>query len=139
MARRNDHTREVIMEMAIKAGKKIIDKEGVAGFSARGVAKAIGYTVGTLYNVFTTHENLILHINAATLSVMKEFMTSRVSNKKVEGDIDYIKALAKFYIDFAYEHYNSWSALFEFSLPQDTLLPGWYTKKVYALFVLMCC
>ena len=52
MGRRNEHSRDEIKEMAIEAGKKIIVEEGFSNLGARKIARAIGYTVGTLYNVF---------------------------------------------------------------------------------------
>ena len=40
---------------------------GLSGFSTRQIAKKIGYTLGTLYNIFESYDDIILHINAATL------------------------------------------------------------------------
>ena len=52
MARRSDHSREELREMAITAAEQIVVEQGYEGLSARKVAAAIGYTVGTLYLVF---------------------------------------------------------------------------------------
>ena len=52
MARRNDNSRDELKEMSIAAGQEIILAEGFASFSARKVAKNIGYTIGTIYNIF---------------------------------------------------------------------------------------
>ena len=62
MSRRNDHTREEIKEMAINIGSKIIEEDGFNNFSIRKVAKNLGYTVGTLYNVFENYNDLLFHI-----------------------------------------------------------------------------
>ncbi|NRA73838.1 MAG: TetR/AcrR family transcriptional regulator [Rickettsiales bacterium] len=134
MARRNDHTRQEIMEMAVQAGKSILDKEGTAGFSARKIARQIGYTIGTLYNVFDNYANLALHINAVTLDAMAEYITVQVSDYKTKNCNIYIKKLADAHIEFVRTNYNSWSALFEFNLFQDTSLPKWYTDKIERLF-----
>ena len=48
MGRRNDHTREQLREMVLSAAELLIVREGMAGFSMRKVARAIGYTVGQL-------------------------------------------------------------------------------------------
>ena len=127
MARRNDHTREELMEMAISAGQKIISEDGFDQFSARKVAKEIGYTVGTIYNIFDSHNDLILHINSATLDDMYAFITHKM-NKKHSGN-NAIKNLFSYYIMFAQENYNRWSALFEFNIPQGDSLPDWQTNK----------
>jgi AcrR family transcriptional regulator len=67
MGRRNDHTRKDIKEMAVKAGLDIIEENGFSGLSTRKVASKIGYSVGTLYNVFENFDDLVFHINALTL------------------------------------------------------------------------
>ena len=52
MARRTGLTRPEIQSSALAAGRKLIVKNGLKTFSMRQVASEIGYTVGTLYNVF---------------------------------------------------------------------------------------
>ncbi len=139
MARRSDHTREEIKAMATAAGRELIREKGLAGFSARKVAAAIGYTVGTLYNVFENHDDIVLHINAVTLEDMLVFMEARLgaegSSGEAADDLSVLKALAGCYIDYARENYNCWSALFEHNLPPDVALPEWYGERIEALFL----
>ena len=52
MARRSDHSREELYELALEKAGEIAEKEGLRGLTARGVAREIGYTIGTLYNIF---------------------------------------------------------------------------------------
>lgn len=132
MARRSDHTREELKGMAITAGQEIIAQEGLGKFSARKVAKKIGYTVGTVYNVFGSHDALILHINAATLDDMGKFLTERL-NSDLEGSLQ-IKHLASCYLEFVQTHRARWNALFEHNLPADIPLPDWYAEKIKELF-----
>ncbi|MEZ5690802.1 MAG: TetR-like C-terminal domain-containing protein [Rickettsiales bacterium] len=132
MARRSDHSKEEIIEMAIQAGKKIMSEDGFSNFSARAAAREIGYTVNTIHNVFEGHDNYILHINAVTLDDMREFISEHI-NKKDKG-AKAVKKLARLYIEFAEDNYNLWSALFEFNLPQDVPLPDWYEDKIKELF-----
>ena len=42
--------------MALQATEKLLEKSGLAGLTARKVASAIGYTVGTLYLVFRNQD-----------------------------------------------------------------------------------
>lgn len=144
MARRSDHTREELKELAIAAGQKIIIAEGLGKFSARKVAKEIGYTVGTLYNVFIDYNDIVLHINAATLDAMHIYISrqSAANSQERKGNASSlataaIKNLATLYINFAHENYNRWNALFTFSLPQGAELPIWYIEKMAMLFVLV--
>lgn len=132
MARRSDHSKEELMEIAVRAGKKNMSENGLLNFSARAAAREIGYTVNTIHNIFEGHDNYILHINATTLDDMREFIIERI-NKKDKGE-KAIKKLANLYIEFAENNYNLWSALFEFKLPQDVPLPKWYEEKIKSLF-----
>ncbi len=135
MARRNDHSREELKKIAVLAGKNLILNEGLGGFSARKVAKEIGYTIGTIYNIFGSHENFILHINATTLDDMYHYLSKHRKNN--QQPVDIIKNLAAAYLNYARKNYNLWSALFEFNLPQDIPLPDWYAHKIKLLFTMV--
>lgn len=135
MARRNDHTREELKRMATTAGHKIIAKEGFSKFSARKVSKEIGYTIGTLYNIFESHNELILYINATTLDTMRTFIIKRFDKSLCSANA--LKNLCASYVQFSQENYNTWSALFQFNLPQGAKLPEWYASKIAALFALV--
>lgn len=135
MARRNDHTKDEIRKMVILSGLKLIKEYGFSGFSTRQIAKDIGYTVGTLYNVFDSYDDIMLHINAATLDEMKEFIEQNL-DKQLKG-VDAVKQLAKLYIIFADKNRNSWCALFEYAVPSDVRLPDWFGKKVEDLFMII--
>ena len=135
MSRRSDHSKEEKVAMIIESGQKIMANEGLRGFSARKVARAIGYTVGTVYNVIGSHDDLILHINAATLDELNAFMSECIQPGLEESCA--IKLLAGYYLEFAESHYNRWSALFEYRLPQDVGLPDWYLNKISGLFQML--
>lgn len=130
MARRSDYTREELTKMAILAGQEIIAKEGFANFSARKVAREIGYTIGTIYNIFASHDEFILHINAVTLCDIRVFLEKKVSG----SGTDAIKQLANGYIQFAENNYNRWSALFEHHLPKGEEPPEWYRAEIKKIF-----
>lgn len=133
MARRSDHTREELMDLAIREGLDILDKDGLSGFSARRVAKAMGYTVGTLYHVFGDLDHYMLHVNARILDGWHEDLSRRLKRSKKDPLI----FLAQAYIDFARRHYNRWTTLFEFRMAGKAPLPGWYTEKLGRLFELV--
>lgn len=135
MARRSDHTREELKELAIAAGQRIIVNEGFNKFSARKVAKEIGYTVGTLYNIFGDYNDIVLHINSVTLDDMASYIRDYI-NEKSEGK-KALRQLGSSYLDFAKEHFNRWQALFEHTIPPDKELPEWYGEKIRVLFSLV--
>lgn len=118
MARRNDHTKDEIRQMAVLAGHKMIKESGFSNFSTRKIAKEIGYTVGTLYHVFDNYDDIILNINAKTLVDMKEFILEKQSYITLEG-VDRAKNLARLYIEFVRNNQNIWSAIFEYNIPSN--------------------
>lgn len=134
MARRYDHSRAELMELAVNAGRAMIQAEGFGKFSARRIAAEIGYTVGTVYNLFGTHDNLILHINARTLDAWFEDLQRMVAARKTPPSFE---QLALYYIDYSAAHYNEWMALFEHTLPPDVPVPEWYVPKMRRFFELL--
>ena len=132
MARRNDHTKEEIREMVISPGLNLIKNSGFSAFSKRQIAKEIGYSVGTLYNVFESYDDIVLHINAVTLDDMRKFIEEGLDPKLKNAKA--IKQLARLYIDFAHKNRNSWSALFEYNITSELDLPEWYNQRIEKLF-----
>ncbi len=135
MARRSEHSREELKEMALAAAEKILDEEGLAGLSTRKVAAAMGYTVGTLYLVFRNLDDLILQLNAQRLDDLYEhlFMIRQGNDSPQEV----VKTLAHFYIQYAREHPAAWHLLFSFRMPQGQALPGWFEARIARLFALV--
>jgi len=134
MGRRNEHSHDKIKQMAIDAGRNILETKGFSGLSARKVANEIGYTSGTLYNVFDNFTDLICHINSKTLDDLKIYVEA--SLKPGQSGLDALKQLGESYVEFARENNNLWRALFEFPHPEDYQLPTWYTDKVESAFEL---
>ncbi len=122
MGRRSDHTRAELQELIIAAGHGLLAETGYAGFSAREVAKRIGYSVGTLYNVFETLDDLMLAINTRTFVEWAAWITERLET--VDGDR--IAVLVDSYFDFAANNRNLWMAIYDHRLPQGAPFPERY-------------
>lgn len=93
---------------------------GFARFSAREVAKRIGYSVGTIYNVFGTYDRLILAINTRTFTLWAAFLQDRL--RDIDGDR--IHALVEGYFDYAASNANLWMAIYDHRLPPDESVPA---------------
>ena len=132
MARRNDHTREEIKEMAISAGTQIIEQYGFNNFSIRKVAKKLGYTVGTLYNVFENYNDLLFHINSRSIDNITELIQCNISDEM--ENIEALKAMGRCYLEYASTNFNNWIALVEYQRPDKDNIPEWYQKKVAEVF-----
>ena len=135
MARRSDHSREEIHQMTLEAAEKIVVEQGLEGLSARKVAAAIGYTVGTLYLVFENIDDLVLQINARTL----DRLYARLAEAQARaGDArDWLLQLGQVYIQFADEDPHRWSMIFEHRLAEGRELPAWYQQKIARMFAIV--
>ncbi len=132
MARRSDHSREQLQSMAVSAAIAILNEQGVAGLSARKVAKSIGYTVGTLYLVFKNLDELLLYVNAATLDDIHHAITEEAKIHSEPTQI--LTTMARAYLHYAQQHTARWSMLFSHQLPEGESLPDWFEQKIITVF-----
>ncbi len=132
MARRSDHSREQLQQMAISAAIAILNEHGVAGLSARKVAKSIGYTVGTLYLVFKNLDELLLYVNAATLDDLQRAIMQEANVHTDPAQI--LKTMALAYLRYAQQHSARWSLLFSHRLPANQPIPAWFEQKITSVF-----
>lgn len=95
-------------------------QKGFAEFSAREVARRIGYSVGTIYNVFDSLDHLIVTINTRTFVLWTEFLRNRLS----EAQGDRIGVLVEAYFDFARQNTNLWMAIYDHRLPPGMEMPA---------------
>ena len=136
MARRNDHSRDQIREMAILAAEKIVEDEGPQALSTRKIAKAIGYTVGTLYLVFANLDEIILQINIRTLEILYH---STVHGEDPNKDpLDNLFELGIGYFNCAHAHTHRWHLFYSKRiLPTDAETLADYRIKYQSLFDLI--
>ena len=129
MGRRSDHSRAELEAMIVDEGHRHMDEVGFARFSAREVAKRIGYSIGTVYNVFGNHDGLILAINARTLALWAAHLKAGLD---AAGE-DRMACLVRGYFGFARAHPRCWAAIYDHRLPAGRDLPGWYADALAAL------
>lgn len=135
MGRRSDHSREELREIIISAGHRQMLEVGFSHFSAREVAKRVGYSIGTLYNVFGSYDGLILAINGRTLDLWRGHLETRL--KAVEDGDDRLTAAINAYFEFAIINRHAWTALYDFRLPDDIDPPDRYREKVAAIMTVV--
>jgi AcrR family transcriptional regulator len=105
--------------MIILEGHRQMAEVGFARFSAREVAKRIGYSIGTIYNVFGSHDRLILAINTRTFRLWADHLRERLE----PGEGDRIRVLVDGYFSFARDNQNLWMAIYDHRLPPDAAIP----------------
>ncbi|MEM7121659.1 MAG: TetR/AcrR family transcriptional regulator [Pseudomonadota bacterium] len=127
MPRRTDHSREELYDLALAAARDIIREDGLSALTARRVAHAIGYSPGTLYNVFDDLDDLIVHMNGRTLDALYDDLMQVAKTDDPARDL---KALLAGYLAFLDGNRNLWGVLFEHRLSGDAALPDWYLQKI---------
>jgi AcrR family transcriptional regulator len=126
MGRRADHSRDELFKMAVEAAAKIVAKQGFRSLSTRRIAARMGYSAGTLYQLFDNLDDLILHVNAKTLDGLIG----------VCQDVDFTTGpeaslydLADRYIGYTSRNRSLWNSVFEHSLPNGRAAPAWFIEK----------
>ena len=125
MARRSDHSREELVALIIAAGHRHMAEVGFARFSSRQVAKAIGYSVGTLYNMFGSYDRLVAAINTRTFGLWADWLEERLAGNPA----DRIAALVEGYFSFAAHNTHIWMAIYDHRLPPDMSMPEGYAEQ----------
>jgi AcrR family transcriptional regulator len=127
MARRNEHSLAEIKAMVLNAAETIIIEEGFAALTIRKIAMEMGYTVGSIYMVFNSRAELILHINARTL----EDIATRLQPITATGDIEtWLTA----YLHYARINSHRWQMIFTHNLFEAKPLPDWYQAQLNSVF-----
>jgi AcrR family transcriptional regulator len=135
MARRSDHSREEIQEMALAAAEEIVATQGYQALSARKLAGAIGYTVGTLYLVFENLDDLILQVNGRTLDRLYELIVEEQQDC-TDAQAGLLQ-LGHSYIRFADSEPHAWQMIFEHRMADEREAPDWLRQKVARMFALV--
>ncbi|HEU4780233.1 MAG TPA: TetR/AcrR family transcriptional regulator [Steroidobacteraceae bacterium] len=135
MGRRNEHSREELKALALRAAGDIVAEHGAVALSMREVARRIGYTVGALYLVFTNLDDLIVHLNEQTI------LELRTSLERIRGrthqPAQNLRLLVAAYLGFALLHTARWRLVFEHRLPDGQKAPPTYAGHTAAIFSLV--
>ncbi|HEX7693456.1 MAG TPA: TetR/AcrR family transcriptional regulator [Sphingomonas sp.] len=129
MGRRSDHTRDELEQLIVGAGHTLLAEVGYQRFSAREVAKRIGYSVGTIYNVFDSLDDLMLAINGRTFLIW----AATIARALDAAGPDRIALLVASYFDFATTNRNLWMAIYDHRLPAGVPFPDRYARQRGAL------
>lgn len=130
MGRRSTHTPQQLRELILDAAQDIIDAQGLAGLSAREIARRIEYSPGTIYNMFDNLDDVVLHVEGRVLDALDNRLASVLQDGDPAGKT---VRLAHAYLDFTHEKPRLWNLLFEHHLPANAQLPAWYQQKLEGL------
>ena len=130
MARRSAHSPEELRQRILIAAQGIIERDGLVGLSAREIARAIGYSPGTLYNIFENLDDLLLTLQTQMMAHLVDVMKAVPSGATPQDTID---ALAHSYLDFALENKLMWNLLFTHHTPDQMKTPTALIEHVNAV------
>jgi len=135
MARRSEHSQEEIKEMILVASEEIVREQGFSALKVRKIAADIGYTVGSIYMVFTNMDDLMIHIKVRTLRKLCQRLQGSVLVISPKEDV---LTMALAYIDFVMKNQGLWRMLFEHQLSVDAVIPESYRQEWQAIDHCFC-
>jgi len=139
MGRRSSHTPQQIRGLILDAAQELIEAQGLAGLSAREIARRIGYSPGTIYNMFTNLDDVVLNVEARVLDALDQRLSEveprsdGAGTEMAPGAGDRLIRIARAYLAFTQEKPRLWNLLFEHHMPRGTELPAWYQQKLEGL------
>ncbi len=136
MGRRSSHTPQQLRALVLGAAEEIIEAQGLAGLSAREIARRIGYSPGTIYNIFANLDDVVLNVEARVLDALDERLGAAqqgAGDTPTENAADRLVRLARAYLSFAQEKPRLWNLLLEHHMPAGAELPPWYGQKLEGL------
>lgn len=132
MARRNEHSRDQLREMALTAAETLLDQQGSEALSTRKIATAIGYSAGSLYQVFKNYDDLCWQLNQRTLAMLLVALETDTTQVLSPGQA--LQRYGQQYLAFALEWPQRWLLLFEHRTPLDLETPKALEQAIAQLF-----
>lgn len=114
----------------LAAAERQIETRGLAHLRARDLANQASCSLGAIYNVFTDLDELILAVNANTLTAIDREMTAVEDSDPLQR----LTALANAYLTYAVRNRLRWEALFSHRMPAEAIVPAWFQDIQNAAF-----
>lgn len=121
--------------MALLAARGIIIEKGVGALSTRRLAERIGYTSGTLYQIFRNRDDLVDQVNTATLAMLYDHCSAGLDGRSAQ---DGLRHLAKGFLSFAEAHPQEWDAVINYPFAAGHETPLAYGAQIERLLGLLC-
>lgn len=132
---KREEAHKALTEKLLEVATNRIDHSGLENLRARDVTQDAGCALGTLYKCYEDLDDLIIHVNSATLAKMREELNLAVN--EITDPPKALKALAFAYLDFAINRQNLWSAVFNHRLRDEESTPEWHMLENKALLELI--
>lgn len=117
-----------IRKTLISKGRELVKLKGADYLTARKLAEASEYSVGTIYNQFGTMDNFVLEQNKQTLDELLRFM---LKTPKGESSYQMLNRYLDAFVNFVSANRNLWFLLYNFHLHAEYgKLPKLYLRKL---------
>lgn len=127
MGRRSLHTSDQLRELIIRSTLDIVEQNGLAGISAREIARKVEYSPGTLYNLFESLDDLVLHAGARAI----ELLDSELAEVPAYGSPETrLKSLAQACVRFSRARPHLWALISHNTANHGHAMPNWYLDKL---------
>lgn len=131
MARRSDHSREELKALVLETARKQIESDGLPALTARRIAAEIGYSPGSIYNVFDNLDQLISTVNEGTMRKLNaELATVSIGDDAMEN----ARRVLAVYIDFREANPALWDAVLAHAIRPGVDQPESYLKEIETSF-----
>ncbi|MBS0251693.1 MAG: TetR/AcrR family transcriptional regulator [Proteobacteria bacterium] len=121
MGRRSVHSPEELRQLILDASQTIVERNGITGLSAREIARMIGYSPGTLYNIFENLDDVLLTLQVQLMGRTVEHLKRVPLGQDGEKNIE---LLSHAYVDFALVNRRMWNLFLAHNLPAGKTVPA---------------
>ena len=120
-----------IREVLIMAGRDLVRQNGAAYLTARKLAEASGYSVGTIYNQFSNMDSFIMAENMLTLDELQTYLGRLVPDSSAYKNLNrYLDG----FVNFVMTNRNFWFLFYSFHLSSGVKRqPTAYVRKLVSL------
>ncbi len=146
MARRNDHSKDELRQLTLKAVRDFLAIYPPQDMSLRKIARLIGYSPATIINNFGSYGDLLLAVNAETLDELHALSATAIRDESQALDKSQalsqnqaqlaLRKLARVYLAYARKYPYRWHLAFEHRIAGQTTLPAWQKNRIDRLFAL---
>ena len=124
--------RDALREAVMTAAETRVAASGLENLGVREIAQEAGCSSGMVYKLFASHDELVLAVNARTLTALAAALAHRLTD--IDDPAAAIAAMADAYLDYAIANTPRWDALFAHRMSGGLTLPSWYADQRDALF-----
>ncbi|RJL11891.1 TetR/AcrR family transcriptional regulator [Paracoccus siganidrum] len=128
MARPRQYDHDALRASTIEAARRLLEEGGPTALTARALAQAVRTTPGTIYNLFSGMNEVLLEVNRQGFIELAQ----AVDSIRPGDPRDWLIAMADTYVDFMVQRPVVWRGLFEGPRVTEEF-PRWYIGLIDAL------